>query len=190
MIFRQVSKFLRWLFGGGKKMPKKPEVVDIEVIVTSKGGGPCDVDFELGHVSKAGTAGDVTVARNPASAPRQTLTFKNKEHPGFIVLFNIVDRGRTGIQFLPDPDDAMWVQPSDLSDPPCPTSPAYRTQFMAIDIADDRVGGNRVRNQTLVVSNKNTQDQMFGFTLRFEIPGCPTVVEFDPIGNDQNGQRY
>jgi hypothetical protein len=153
--------------------PKRPLFKDIDIAVTKLSAPtpewPDGYQFEMEEGGKK---------------IGKKVDFKNNGHPGFIVMFTIVDKDKTGCQFLPDLDDAMWVQPSGLPDPPCPSSPAYWGQFRAIDVINHAKDD---RYKTLMVSNKNDYQQMFAFTLRFEIPGHHKVVEFDPVGNNQNG---
>lgn len=156
--------------------PKKPKFRDIDIKVTKLAAPtpqwPAGFEFQM--------AGEGVGQGN-------RLKFKNTNHPGFIVCFNIVDPGDTGCQFLPDPDDAMWVQPSGLANPPCPSSAAYWDEFRAVDVVDHAQDG---RFKSLLVYNKNDAEQRFAFTLRFEIPGCNKVVEFDPIGENENGLQF
>lgn len=178
-FFQSVLEFLG--LNGGRKMPKKPDVVDINVLVTWNSSDQCDVTFEL----EPKTGNKVKVGKKNG---KDIVEFKNDKQPGFLVCFNIVEQGgRTGCQFLPDPDDAMWVQPSALANPPCPNSPAYWSQFRAVDVVSTDEDDPDDINKTLIVYNKNDFEQMFSFTLRFEISGCGHVVEFDPIGSNQNG---
>lgn len=182
MSLSEIWQNLKELLGinGGTIMPKKPDVVDINVIVTWNSGDPCDVTFAL----EPKNGNKVKVGKNPKG--KDIVKFDNDKNPGFLVCFNIVEQGGSGCQFLPDPDDAMWVQPSALVNAPCPTGPAYWSQFRAVDVASTDPNNP---NKTLVVYNKNDFQQYFGFTLRFEIDGCDHVLEFDPIGNNQNGQQ-
>lgn len=178
MIFDAIRNFFEKLFGtssgGAKSMAgiKKPKIIEVDVSVKLLTGKdpqlPDSYSFEL---------------KNHAA---NKMKFKNDRHPGFIIMFNIDDPGNTGCQFLPDPDDAMWVQPSGLPNPPCPSSPAYWDQFRAIDVVRNQADQE---NRGLIVSNRNDYKQMFAFTLRFEIPNCNKVVEFDPIGDNENGDQ-
>jgi hypothetical protein len=179
-LWKKIKELLG--INGGMIMPKKPDVVDINVLVTRNADDPCDVSFEL----EAKNGPKVTIGKKPNG--KDFVDFKNINNPGFLVCFNIVEHGPLkGCQFLPDPDDAMWVQPSSFQNAPCPSSPAYWSQFRALDVVST---GANDKNKTLVVYNKNDYPQYFGFTLRFEVEGCDKVFEFDPIGNDQNGQEY
>ena len=183
MSLKDVWQSVLEFFGlsGGMKMPKKPDVVDIDVKVSwIAGGGACDVTFELVPQN----SNKVKVGKKNG---KDYAEFKNDKNPGFLVCFNIVEQGGKGCQFLPDPDDAMWVQPSALPNPPCPNSPAYWSQFRAVDVVSTDEDDPDQINKTLIVYNKNDFKQMFSFTLRFEINGCGHVVEFDPIGSNQNG---
>ena len=156
--------------------PKKPKFRDIDVRVT-KLPAPTP-QWPEGYAFKL--EGDGVGQGN-------RLKFKNNHHPGFIVSFNIVDPDNTGCQFLPDPDDAMWVQESELADPPCPCSAVYWDDFRAVDVVDC---GQGEQFKSLLVYNKNDAPQRFAFTLRFQIPGCNKAVEFDPIGENENGLQY
>lgn len=183
-IFDAITRFFARLFElkeGGTVMPspKRPKFMDIDITVSKLSAPtkewPDGYKFEMSDEKGKGLG--------------KKVDFKNDKHPGFIVLFTLVEGDKhnpTGCQFLPDLDDAMWVQPSGLPDPPCPSSPAYWGQFRAVDVVDH---SKTERFRTLIVYNKNGFEQMFAFTLRFEIPGYSKVVEFDPVGNNQNGDR-
>ena len=166
--------------------PKQPELVDIEIDVTwDDASNRCNPTFALGN--KNGQKVKAWKQNN-----KFWTSFNNKPNaaqpgtPGFIIFFNIREQGTNFCQFLPDPHDAMWVRPSGLATPPCPTSEAHWGQFEAIDVVDHDANH---RNKTLIVINKNDYQQMFAYTLRFEIEGCDHIVEFDPIGNNQNGDQ-
>jgi len=179
-LWKKIKELLG--INGGMIMPKKPDVVDINVVVTRNPADLCDVKFHL----EAKNEPKVKVGKNAKG--KDVIDFTNDKNPGFLVCFNIVEQGPTkGCQFLPDPDDALWVQPSAFQNAPCPNSPAYWSQFRAVDVVS--TGPNDI-NKTLVVYNRNDYPQTFGFTLRFEVEGCDKVFEFDPIGNDHNGQQY
>lgn len=167
--------------------PKRPVEVDIEVDVTwANPNDLCNPTFSLanknGNKVKAGKKpnGKYWTSFNNRPAPTDDPT------PGFLIYFNIRENGTNACQFLPDPDDAMWVQPSALNEPPCPKSAAYWSQFRALDVVDHDA---QHRNKTLIVLNQNDYKQMFAFTLRFEIEGCDEIFEFDPIGSNQNGDQ-
>ena len=155
---------------------KKPKFDDIDVIVT-KLNPPYPVEWPQGYQFEMDRGG---------TKLGKKLDFANNDHPGYIIFFNIVDPGNTGCQFLPDPEDALWVQESALPDPPCPNNAAYWDQVKAIDVVKN---DQDQPNRGLIVSNRNDYVRMFAFTLRFEIPGCSQVIEFDPIGNNQNGPQ-
>lgn len=157
---------------------RKPEIVEIDVTVTPPQNAvyPCNVSFDL----SGGKTGKVTCS---TKGGKYWVEFKNKKQGGgpadpvangYIILFNIDDPDGTGCKFINDPDEAMWVQ--DIS--VCPTSQCYWPEFTAIAVLND--------GATLMVYNANSYEQNFAFTLRFTIPGCG-VIEFDPVGNNQNG---
>lgn len=158
---------------------RKPEIVDIKVEVKPPTNPtyPCNVSFKL----TGGKPGKVTCTDKGGGKFSVKFENKNQGGPpneeianGFIILFNIDDTHGTGCKFLPDRDDAMWVQDITV----CPTSQCYWPEFTAIAVLND--------GATLMVYNANSYEQDFAFTLRFAIPGCG-VIEFDPIGNNQNG---
>jgi hypothetical protein len=105
------------------------------------------------------------------------LDFANAGRPGFFVYFDAVDGpGVTNARF--DSADPIWVQ----NVAACPTAACNWDQFKSVGLINE--------GKTLVVRNKNDPPaQQFGFTLRFRVDGCPNVVEFDPIGNNQNGPQ-
>jgi hypothetical protein len=134
------------------------------------GKRPRDRDYTI-TVSRQGGPCDVGFVLNPPG-----LTFSNGGRPGFFVYFDVVDGdGVEGCKF--HADDPMWVQ--DI--PECPAQQCEWQQFKAVGLIND--------GKTLVVRNKNEISKQFGFTLRFDVPGCGQVVEFDPIGNNQNGPQ-
>lgn len=141
-----------------------PKLVNVDVIVTPSESDPGGVKFEL--------------SSNLGSSNK--LTFKNNNHPGFDVHFNIVDKEGTGCLFMPDKKDAMWVQTIAPGMPdPCPRSPLYWDQFEAKAV---KKGDTR-----LEVRNHNEFVQEFAFSLRFTRPGVSDPILYDPIGSNQNG---
>ena len=165
--------------------PKKPKTAYVDLTVTKLAAPtaqwPQGYQFDLSgsYVNSSGQ-----------------LKFKNSKHPGFIVVFYIVEAdplNPTNCQFLPNPNDALWTRPFNAWDPapPCPSSPCQWDQFRAIDVADDEEDPNDptkdLSNKVLVVMNKNDYKQQFAFTLRFRVKGSEEVIVFDPIGNNQNG---
>ena len=147
-----------------------PKRVTIDVNVVHDTTKPGGVWFNLGYKHVSG--GD-------------KVKFENENHPGFIVRFNIVDTIGSGCKFLPNLQDAMWVQTINGPPPyPCPTAPAYWPVFEATGFDNDY--------ETLVVRNFNPPPaQLFAFTLRFNKPGWPTSIDYDPIGDNKNGpQQY
>ena len=138
---------------------------------------------------------DVVTKRNPAGQPpllfeidKNKLTFRNQNHPGFLVRFKIDDSDNNGYVFPTEKLDAMWVQPIEAVTPQsCPTSKVYWDGFEATNVVD--------QNMTLEVSNPNgplhnKTEQLFAFTLRFTLtPDDPAAqfVPFDPISTNKNG---
>lgn len=111
------------------------------------------------------------------------LNFKNNGHPGFIVMFNIVDVVGAGFRFAADPDDALWVKPISSPGDACPGQQCSWGQFEPQTVTGD---GKR-----LIVRNRNEFTQKFGFALNVTLnqAGAPPFQVIDPIGNNQNGQQ-
>jgi hypothetical protein len=141
-----------------------PKQANVDVVCVPDSSKPEGVRFELS--SNLGSSNE--------------LTFKNDNHPGFEVDFNLVDNDQTGCKFMHDPKDAMWVQKIEPGTPdPCPTSAMYWDQFEAKSVS---------KNDTqLSVRNLNDYVQLFAFSLRFTKPGWPDPILYDPIGSNQNG---
>jgi hypothetical protein len=109
--------------------------------------------------------------------PAQDIDIDNDGHPGVIVNFKIKDADKNGLEFRPVPSDALWVQ---LNGAP----PAPWPGFIPLSVEKDKNG----RNTRLIAYCRNeNQGQQFKFTLRFVGPNGP--VDYDPIGNGNNGQR-
>ena len=135
--------------------------MNVDVIVTNGPGGPTDVTFDLD---------DNGVKTN-------TLTFKNDKHPGIIVYFNINDPDGTGLLFQPVPGDALWVNSQGTA---CPTTPSVWNQFVPLSV--EKAG------KQLIVYCRNLAQQKFSFALRFLWPNG-NGIDYDPIGDGQNGLR-
>jgi hypothetical protein len=115
---------------------------------------------------------------DPAFKLKGSKTFDNDHKPGFILYFDIDDPDGTGCVF--DPNDPLWVD--GVSNPPvCPPAQKTWDEFETVDVINE--------GQTLMVRNKNMTKQKFSFMFRFRRPGCPNVITFDPIGNNENGQQ-
>lgn len=114
---------------------------------------------------------------NNGVGPVQKLKFKNGGHPGIMINFKIYDPDDTGLVFQPDPAQAMWAALGS-SNPP---AGAKLPGFVPLSVEGD--------GERLLVYNRNWQAGVeYKFTLRFQKPGGG-AVEYDPIGNDQNGSR-
>lgn len=98
------------------------------------------------------------------------LYFKRGKKNGFKIRFILQD---PTYSFGDDTDKALYSTP----DPICPLDPGQWKEFRAIRIAD---GG-----QTLIVHNKNSKEQNFGYTLRITEDGVH-YRDLDPIGSNQN----
>lgn len=110
------------------------------------------------------------------------LTFRNKNHPGFIVDFVIHDPQGTGYLFPEDKDKAMWCTRLNGGSKECATVGDHWNGFEATAVSADF--------KTLTVSNPNLNQERFAFTLRFtQDPQKGNCIDWDPIGNDMNGPR-
>jgi hypothetical protein len=114
---------------------------------------------------------------NNGKGPVQQVKFNNDGHPGTMVYFKIYDPDNTGLVFQPDPAQAMWVALG-AGNPP---AGAKWPGFVPLSVENNP--------ERLMVYNRNLQTGInYKFTLRFKDPGGQ-AVEYDPIGNDQNGSR-
>ncbi len=113
------------------------------------------------------------------------LNFRNNGHPGFIVIFEIVDvpGGPAGFRFAEDPNQALWAKPIVAPGDNCPNGQSSWTQF-----EPQSVTGNGRR---LIVRNRNEFTQRFGFVLNVttDPAGVANLQAIDPIGNNQNGPQ-
>lgn len=139
----------------------------ISVVMTKDPTSPGGVNFALNE--------------NEGNGPAQKAIFHNKKHPGLVVYFNIRDPDDTGLLFRPDPADAMWVAPPGKL---CPTSPSTWEGFIPLSVEKDGDG----RNTQLIAYFRNLKQQSCQFALRFLWPDG-TGIDYDPIGDGQNGLR-
>lgn len=143
-------------------MPPKPKDMDVDVVITQGPGGPNDVLFEL----------------QPGG---QRLIFKNDNHPGVMVFFNIDDRAESGLLFQSNPADALWVANPGQ---PCPNNASAWAGFVPLSVEQDSHG----KNTRLIAYFRNLKVEECKFALRFQWPdGSPKI--YDPIGDGQNGLR-
>ena len=109
---------------------------------------------------------------------RGSKTFNNNHRPGYVLYFDIDDSDGTGCVF--DSSDPLRVDGT--SNPPvCPPATNDWEEFFAVDVIN--------KGTTLMVRNKNINKKEFSFMFRFRRPGCPNVITFDPIGNNENGSQ-
>lgn len=167
-----LRKILKWLGLGGKSMPnlKKPEIVDIEVIVEPDEHDPCNIRFSF----PTKNSGKVKHWKDH-NDNLYHVSFSNDGADGFIVLFNIEDDNGTGCRFHANPAQAMYCHGVGSCPPPANSS---WDKFVPIGVIN--------QGKTLIVYNKNDQPSTFGFMLRFSTTNCGDK-EFDPIGEDMNG---
>lgn len=143
-------------------MPPKPKDMEVDVIISPGPGGPESVSFEL----------------RPGG---NRLEFKNDNHPGVMVYFNIDDRAGSGLLFQPEPADALWVAPPGQS---CPTKPSTWAGFVPLSVEEDARG----QNTRLIAYFRNLRVEQCKFALRFLWPDGRSE-DYDPIGDGGNGLR-
>ena len=128
---------------------------------------------------------------NNGFGPVQNVDFDNDNHPGVIVYFNIDNRTNSVLRFQPVPSQALWVQPpgGPWVVPPgsnCPALPSSWPGFVPLSVEADQFGNP---GQQLIVYDRNENAGVqFQFALRF-IDAAGNPVNYDPIGNDNNGLR-
>lgn len=149
---------------------KKPEIVDIEVIVKPDETNPCDIEFSFPTKNN----GKVKYWKE-SKDDLYHVSFENDGADGFIVLFNIEDDKNTGCKFHADPAQAMYCHGVGLCPPPANSN---WDKFVPIGVIN--------QGRTLIVYNKNDERCEFGFMLRFTTTNCGDQ-QFDPIGEDMNG---
>lgn len=168
-----LRKILKWLGAklGVQSMSnlKKPEVVDIEVIVTPDVSNPSNIGFSFPNKN-----GRKIKQWKDSKDGMYYVSFENDGADGFIVLFNIEDDNGTGCRFHPDPVEAMYCHDQALCPPP---NNSKWNKFVPIGVIN--------QGRTLIVYNKNDEKHDFGFMLRFTTNSGAKV--FDPIGKDMNG---
>lgn len=145
----------------------KVKEMDVDVIVT-RASNPKGVSFAL----------------DAGKGRAQRIELKNEKHPGIMLYFNIVDdpQNPTGLTFKPTPSNALWVNSQDTT---CPTTASVWNQFVPLSVEDpDNVG----KNTQLIVYCRNKVIKEFAFTLWFLWPDG-REVDYDPIGDGQNGLR-
>ena len=118
------------------------------------------------------------------------ITFSNYNddgsyHDGFTITVDLTDKTGKGYGFFQDLNDP---HPSDAvstkcvgANGHCPRRGQQWDGFVPSSVSPDR--------QTLVIDHPNSYLQYFGFALHFSLRGeKKPSLNFDPIGNDQNGQ--
>jgi hypothetical protein len=127
----------------------------------------------------------VSFALDAGKGKKQTIDFDNDKHPGVMVYFNIVEddpQNPTGLVFKPTPSNCLWV---DSQSTTCPPGPCVWNQFVPLSVEDP---GKTGKNTQLIVYCRNKTVKQFAFTLWFLWP-TGREVDYDPIGNGNNGQR-
>lgn len=115
------------------------------------------------------------------------LTFKNGSgHKGCIVDFILANADTTGYFF---PGDKLLALASEEitsnGDPKCPKQGTIWPEFKPVSVSTDR--------KKLTVHNENGKKKRFGYTLFVTDDGDkpkPTFKALDPIGNNQNGDKW
>jgi hypothetical protein len=168
-----LGKILKWLKAtlGGQSMPnlKKPEIVDIEVIVTPHATDPSKIEFSFPE-KKHGKVKHWKESKDDL----YHVSFENDGADGFIVLFNIEKDEGTDCRFHAVPAEAMYCHGAPTCPPPANSS---WDKFIPLGVIN--------QGRTLIVYNRNDEKRGFGFVLRFTSNRGDQV--FDPIGEDMNG---
>jgi hypothetical protein len=141
----------------------------ISVVATTNAGSPGGIHFELNE--------------NNGNGPAQDVDFDNDKHPGLVVYFNLKDSTGKGLVFQPVPSDALWVNYSPPGNPPpqCPTKQSAWDGFMPLSVEKNG-------SQLIVYCRNRDKQQKFRFALRF-VKADGNEIDYDPIGNGNNGQR-
>ena len=145
----------------------QPKKAKVTVELTKSSTAP--FDWEIKSVLKKG----------------QRLEFKNQNHPGFDVHFDIDDKDKTGFLFPDDHTLAIAVQTYQGSPPPCPTQGQTWCEFCPVRVSEN--------NTRLEVRNLNENPAEFSYTLfltKDPHGSNPKFEPIDPIGSNQNGPRF
>ena len=142
----------------------------IRVIATAHPGSPGGIHYDLNE--------------NNGQGPKQEIDFDNKKHPGIVVYFNLEDSTGQGLVFRPVPSEALWVNYSapGAPAPSCPTKAAAWVGFIPLSV-------EKYGKQLIVYCRNLDKLQKFKFALRFLDGNGAPVVDYDPIGNGNNGDR-
>ena len=131
---------------------------------------------------------DIVLNENNGNGPTHEIKFKNEKHPGLVVYFNIRDPDGTGLQFVDNPSNAMWVAApigSGKNPPPCPPpNGAKWAGFVPLSVETDKNG----KRTQLIAYFRNEKEAKCRFALRLEWPDG-TPEDYDPIGDGANGPR-
>jgi hypothetical protein len=112
------------------------------------------------------------------------LTFKNENHPGFIINFNLMNADETNYYFPDNASNALAAAKLGKPGSDCPPQGTKWPEFKPVEVKNN--------NTTLVVHNENTDSADFGFTLfvtQEPHKPRPKYLPLDPIGSNQNGGR-
>jgi hypothetical protein len=120
---------------------------------------------------------------------KQKVSFHNGGHPGVMIYFEIDDQDNSGLTFQPAPADAIWAAPPGAPWPAPPNCPANApppwAELVPLSVERDNQGNNTL----LIVYFRNSNPGvLFPFALRFVGPHGP--VNYDPIGDGNNGLRF
>ena len=145
-------------------MSNEPRSVTVNVIL--RNDDPLDFEIQSNDLSKDSN-GD--------------LIFENKEHPGFMVHFDLEDKTGKGYVFPKNSKkyDAVFSQ---MGNSGCPTS--GQVVFEPRNIPPHR--------QTLIVHNPNEGQVLgrFRYTLNVGLRGASKYLALDPGGVNQNGPTH
>lgn len=128
--------------------------------------------------------GDFKIEPSPNGAlptgPDGELIFRNAGHPGFFVVFHLIDLTHQKYGFPPNSEKkaAVW---STLKANACPGEPGEWAVFEPISVSPD--------GMNLKVHNANVAPivGLFSYTLRVTKDGGTKYLDLDPGGSNQNG---
>jgi hypothetical protein len=112
------------------------------------------------------------------------LTFKNENHPGFVISFNLENADDTGYYFPDDANKALAAAKIVNNTNVCPVQGQKWPEFTPFQVKNS--------NKTLVVNNFNNDSADFAFTLfvtQKPHDSNPQFLPLDPVGSNQNGPR-
>ena len=128
-------------------------------------------DMEVDVIFTPGANPPFALQENHGHAGQQ-ISFKNEHHPGVVVYFTIKDADENGLEFRAEPSQALTVD-----------NPPGGNQLVPLSVEQDHG-----RNVQLISYCRNWNPEKFKFSLHFMQNGA--AVDYDPIGDGNNGPRF